>query len=282
MGGSSSKSKSDSSNQNQFNQNVFNPQAGNLSDLYASAGNLFNQNLGGYNQQFQQGLDTTANAADMATQGAQDQLSGGAYGDLGVGQDLMSSLNQSLGSPSAMQDINAMIMGGSGNNYADAMKNTYMQDANLAQKQMLGNLDSRAAASGMSGGARQGIATAQGMQDINKNLQQNLAQTGFGAFDKDLDRKLQIAQQADQGTFNRQQLMSNMLGNQNKSMQFGTNATNNLFKQGNQMQNAGFGGLSQYANIIGSPTVLGSGSGAGNASSKGLSGSGGIGGGKGK
>jgi len=173
-----------------------------------------------------------------------------------------------------------MIMGGQGNNYADAMKGNFMQDADLAQKQMLGNLDARAAASGMSGGARQGVAQAQGMQDINKNLQQNMANVGFQSFDKDLNRKLGIAQQADQNTFGRQQLMSNMLGNQQQTQNQGMQYGQNLYGQAQGQQMMPWQQAGAFGNILGRPTVLGSGNSSGSGGSRGsaVSMSGGMGG----
>jgi hypothetical protein len=130
----------------------------------------------------------------------------------------------------------------------------------------------------MSGGSRHGIATSQGMYDINSNLQKNLADTGYNTFDKDLANKLNIAQQADQGTLARQQLMSNMLGQQQGVQTGALNA-------GGQMQNLGMGSMaptmmpwqnmSNYANSIGSPTVLSSGGSSGNSSAMGVSGGGG-------
>lgn len=285
MGGSGSASKAKSENQNQakFGQDVFGKQASALGDMYNYAGNLFGGSMPDFMDQANRGRDVSSGATEAGARGAQNQMAGGAYGGLGIGDQLMESLNQSQNNPSAMQDVNAMIMGGSGNNYADAMKNTYMQDADRAQNLMLGNLDSRAAGSGMSGGARQGVAQAQGMQDINQNLQKNLAKTGFSSFDKDLDRKLQIAQQADQGTMGRQKLMSNMLGNQNKAMQYGTGYNENLFKQGANMQQLPWNALSKYSGALGSPTVLGSGfgSGSGNSKASATGGGGGVTGGKG-
>jgi hypothetical protein len=181
----------------------------------------------------------------------------------------MNSLNQSSNNPSAMQDINAMIMGGEGNNYADAMKDSYMQDANRAQEMMLANTDARATASGMSGGSRHGIAQGLGMEGINDQLQDNLTKTGFDTFDKDLQRKLQIAGQADQNNFGRQNMMADMIANmQNTSNQgvAGSQNQQNLNMGQFAPMNAPWDAAGQYGNIVGRPTILGSGSQGGNAS----------------
>ncbi len=275
MGGSAGKSKNQSQNTGGVNygQDIWGGQQGALGDLYKNAGGLWDMTKGAAGEKIARGSGFESGVMNDQRGAMNDAISGGVYQDMGIGNQLMDSLNQSQNSPSNMQDINSMIMGGQGNNYADAMKSSYISDADRAQKLMLGNLDARASASGMSGGARQGVAQAQGMNDINRNLQQNLASTGYQAFDKDLDRKLNIAQQADQNNFGRQQLMSNMLGSQQQTQNAGMGYGQNLYNQsaGSQMmpwQQAGM-----YSNIIGRPTVLGSGSGygSGNSSAKGMS-----------
>ena len=275
FGASGNKSK----NISEFNQDVWGPQGQALQGLYSQLGSLFNQTNQGMQSQIPGAVDHANNVASDATAGWNNQMQGGAYKDMDLQNSLMRSLNQSQNSPSAMSEINAMTMGGSGNNYADAMRNQYMQDAESAQNQMLANTDARAAASGMSGGSRHGIAQAMGMEGINKNLQGNLARTGYETFDKDLDRKLAIAGQADQNNFGRQQMMQQMLGNQQGAM---SNAVDNS----SNVQNLGMGAFNPYnapwqsagaySNAVGGPTVLGSGASA--ASSKGGGGNASIGG----
>ena len=271
MGGSSS--KSDSSSQGGYQDSVWGGQSPFLKDLYGQAGDLFgntNQNMQGMIPGAQQNMQ---DIADQSQPFWQDQMQGGAYQDMGLQNQLMGSLNQSLNNPSAMQDINSMIMGGEGNNYADAMKDSYMRDAQFAQDQMLANTSAQAAGSGMSGGSRHGINEAMGNKFVNDRLQQNLAQTGYESFDKDLQRKLGIAQQADQGTLDRQKMLSGMIGQQNQAMQggldFGQNQQNlsmGQFAPGMMPWDA----MSQYANAIGRPTILGSGTQSGDSSSKGF------------
>lgn len=276
--GSLGSNKSSSGSSGGFNQDVWGPQGEALQGLYSSVGNLFS----GLNSSMMPRVETAAGMNnDFTNQAApawQNQMQGGAYSDLNIGENLTTSLNNSLNTPSATSEINAMIMGGSGNNYADAMKDQYISDANTATDNMLANLDARAAASGMSGGSRHGIATAKGMDDINSNLQKNLATTGYQTFDKDLDRKLSIAGAADANTMGRQQMMSNMLGQQQNTMNSG-------LAFGSQMQNMNMGQFApymapwqmagNYANTIGAPTVLSSGSMGSSSDSKGggLSGS---------
>lgn len=279
MGGSVGTSESNSNNA--FSQRVPEWQKSALIQMFGQAANLY----GNTNNQLQSQIPGATNymqtAANAAIPAYQDNLRGGAYTNMNLANNLSNSLQQSLSTPSAMQEINASIMGGTGNNYADAMKASYITDANRAQQSMLSNLDARASASGMSGGSRHGVATAQGMNDINSNLQRNLAETGYNTFDKDLQRKLGIASQADQGTLARQGMMQSMLGQQQGTI-------NNAIQQGSQIQNLGMGqfapsmvpwqALGQYAQALGNPIILGSGHGNSNANS--MSVSAGVGGGK--
>lgn len=279
MGGAASGSKSKS--KSSFQDRVWGGQSGALQDLYGNAQDLFNQTNTGM-----QGLQpgATQNMQDTYNQvnpAYQEQLQGGAYRDMGLQNQLMGSLNQSMNQPSAMSQINAMTMGGEGNNYADAMRDQYIQDANRAQDRMMANTDARAAASMMSGGSRHGIAQGLGMESINDSLQSNLAKTGYDTFEADLQRKLDIAQQADQGNLARQQMMSGMIGRQNQAQQ-------GAIQGGQNMQNINMGqyapqmmpwdAIGEYGNVIGRPTILGSGKQSGSAGS--LSASGGVGGGK--
>jgi len=273
MGGSASGSKSKS--KSSFQDRVWGGQSDALQDLYGNAQDLFNQTNTGM-----QGLQpgATQNMQDTYNQVSpyyQEQLQGGAYRDMGLQNQLMGSLNQSMNQPSAMSQINAMTMGGEGNNYANAMKEQYIQDAGRAQDLMLSSLDARAAGSGMSGGSRHGVAQGLGMEGINDKLQANLAKTGYDTFDADLQRKLDIAQQADQGNLARQQMMSGMIGQQNQAQQ-------GAIQGGQNMQNINMGqyapqmmpwdAMGQYGNVIGRPTILGSGKQSGSSGSLSASG----------
>jgi len=277
-GGSFNKNKSNSSSS--YQDSVWGGQSPYLQDLYKQAGNLF----GSTNQGMQGLMPGAVHDMQGIFQGSQpywqDQMQGGAYKDMGLQNQLMGSLQQSQNNPSAMSEMNAMIMGGEGNNYADAMKDQYVKDANRASDNMMSNLDARAAASGMSGGSRHGMAQGEGMRGINDQLQSQMANTGFNTFDKDLDRKLQIASQADQGTLARQQMMSGMIGQQQQAQQGGLNFGRNMQNM-NMGQfspyNAPWQPMGQYANAIGRPTILGSGQSKGSSSGWGMSGYGGVG-----
>lgn len=280
MSGSAGGSKAKSSNSYNFNQSIPGWQANALSELYGNARNLFNTS----NSQMQPLMgDISGTNNDIyknTVPALNSALQGGQFSDPAFKTQLLSSLDNSLKNPSATQQIYGSVMGGEGNNYADAMKASVTGDANRAMDNMLANLDARATGSGMSGSSRHGIAQARGMYDINSNLQKNLADIGYNTFDKDLTNKLNIAQQADSNTLGRQQMLQQMLGS---AQDTSNNAIGSL---GSATQNLGMGtfapfmapwdALNNYAAAIGSPTVLSNGTGSGKGSSAGTSKSGGI------
>lgn len=141
---------------------------------------------------------------------------------------------------SNQQRIYESIMGGSGNSYADALKNQMQTDALRTAGTTLNALDARAARAGMSGSSRQGIAQAGALQGINQNLQRNLTDIGYNTFDKDLMQKLDIARQADQANVQR------YLGNQQYNL--GLVGAGNTAAQNAQQYNLGMGGLGNAQN----------------------------------
>lgn len=270
LGGGSQKQSSN--NISQMSQNVNGPQQQALADMYNTAQNVFAQNQGMNNQGQAYAQQQAQQVANQANPAWQQQLNGGATTNLGIGDQLMGSINQSLNTPTATQGVYAQMMGGNGNTYADAMKSGYIGDANRTRDNMMRTLDARATGNGMSGGSRHGLAQAQGNYDINSNLQHELAQTGYNTFDKDLQNKLQIASQADQGTLSRQQMLADMLGGQNQAqagaLQFGE-GMQNLGLGTLAPASAGWGNLQGLSNAIGSPTVLSQGGSIGNSSGSG-------------
>jgi hypothetical protein len=257
-GGSGSNSRSGGSS---FGQNVSNQPW--LEQMYNQAGNLF----GSQNNQMNGMMPGAINFQNQQAKGAANanagMQQGGVYGGLGIGNQLMDSLKQSQNSPSNTQQIYGQMMGGNGNNYADAMKDQYVNDANRAYQNQMSNLDARAAGTGMTGSSRQGVAQGIMERGINDSLQKNLAETGYNTFDKDLSNKLNIAQQADTNTFNRQNLMSGMLGQQQGAVNQGIQNTGNVQQYGMGQFNAAnqpWQGLQNYQGAIGGPNVLNSGS----------------------
>lgn len=276
MSGSLGKSESDSSNQSQFNQNVWGPQGDALQNLYGQIGGLFNQSNNQVQSQIPGAVDQQNQVFNQSNQGALDQLGGGAY----KGLDLQGDYRNALQGGGNEQFINQSIMGGSGNNFTDAMKQQMQSDSFDRLGKGLAMNDLRASNAGQSGSSRHGITERGLFDDELDRLGNQQTQLGFNTFDKDLDRKLGIAQRADQFDMGRLQQTGSMLGNQNQAMQSGIQA-------GQGLQNLGMGQFApsqvpwqmsgQYANNIGRPTVLGSGTGSGDSSSKGFGMSAGLG-----
>jgi len=270
MGFSLGGGKSSSSNNSSFDQNVWAPQGNALEGMYGQGSNLFDWSNQGMQSNAPGAVDWMDQIKQQSLNPWNDQMQGGAYKDMGLQDSLMGSLTQSANQPSAMSEINAMTMGGEGNNYADAMKDTYMRDAGRANDMMLANTDRRAVGTGLPGSSRHGMVQGMGSEAITDKLQDNMARTGFETFDKDLQRKLEIAGQADQNTMGRQQMMQQMLASQQGAMGSGLN-------YGGNMQNLGMGSMApymapwqaagQYGSLMGDPTVLGSGSSSGKSSS---------------
>lgn len=277
MSGSFGKSESNNQNNFQSGQNVWGGQSGDLQNMYGSAGNLWDQSNqqmqgqipGAINQQ--QGVFGDANSA------WNNQMQGGAY----QGMDLQGMYSNALQGGGNEQFIDQSIMGGAGNNYVDAMKQQMQQDSSQNLGRSLGMNDLRATAMGQSGSSRHGMTESRLYEDANDRLANQQTNIGFNTFDRDLDRKLGIAQRADQFDMGRLNNVSGMMQNQQGAMQGGLN-------YGQDMQNLGMGqfapsmapwqAMGQYSNTMGNPTVLNSASGGGSGSSKGLGMSGSYGG----
>lgn len=281
-GFSNSGSNNQSMSKGQFDQRVWGGQKPFLQDLYGQLSGLFNQTNQGINQQLPGAINQANQTVSAVNPAFNNLINGGAYGNIDASK-LQDQIYSSMQAPTASQQINNMIMGGAGNNYADAMKSQYVQDANIATKNMLNNLDARASVAGMPGSSRQGIAQGVGIQGINQNLQRNLAETGYNTFDKDLDRKLAIAGQADQANLARQGMLSSMLAGKQNSMLSGLGMAGDVANIGNigmNMYNAPWQAMGNWANILGRPTILGSGSNSamssGSSNSMGMSGGGGA------
>lgn len=276
MGGSAGKSESSANSGSQFNQDVWGPQGGALSGMYGDQGSLWDQTNSQMQGQIPGAINDQQGIFDAANPAWQQQLQGGAY----AGMDLQNQYNQDRLGGGNEQFLDQSIMGGQGNDYVDAMRGQMQQDSEDSLGRNLASNDARAASTGLSGSSRHGI-TESGIRDASsENLANAQTQLGYQTFDKDLDRKLGIAQRADQFDMGRLQQSGQMLGQQQGVM-------GGAINQGQNMQNLGMGqfapsnapwqAASQYANNLGGPTVLGSGSGFGDSDSKGLSGSGGVG-----
>lgn len=269
MSGSLGKSSSKNSSGGNFGESVWGGQEPYLQDMYGAAGNLFNQSSRNMGKMAPGASSFMNNIAQGSVPAWQQQMGGGAF----QGMDLQGMYGDALQGGGNEQFMNESIMGGAGNNYVDAMKGQMQQDSD---KRLGGNLamnDARAAGYQQSGSSRHGI-TERGIYDESENnLGRMQTQLGYETFDKDLDRKMGIAQRADQFDMGKLQNVGNMLGQKQNAMAGGLGAGKGMQQLGMGQfapQMAPWQAMQGYGNAIGDPTVLGSGSMMGRGKSKGF------------
>jgi len=187
---------------------VWKPQSDQLQDLYNRGSEWTDANQGAITDAANSAANTSNQALEAAAPVWQKNLQGGNL----AGVDIAGFLAKRMGDPNQVASTTIGQYGADnptwqyklgqnfsgGNSSLDNMRSTISAGAQEATDMMLGSLDARAAASGMSGGSRHGTATAQGMRDINQNMQDNLSQIGYDAYNKDYDRALQTGADADQ------------------------------------------------------------------------------------
>lgn len=216
-----------SSNQvSQSTQDVWKPWADAMEPMLAQSGEMFDQGMAGITDPSLQQDQANWNQGiqDSAMSGWQNQMQGGNLAGYDVTGALANQMGQNnnvfaqqtgpaIADYSAMGDVdqshawdqyNANV--GPGGSLAN-VEGMFRRQAQAAGQDMLGGLDARAAASGMSGGSRHGTAITGGLAGINSNLQDQMAQTGYDAYNRDLDRKLNIGATTDQ--YNQQRDMTN-------------------------------------------------------------------------
>ena len=268
---SGSLGKSDSQSGNKFNQNIWGPQGDALQNMYGQLGGLFNQSNQGMQNQIPGAVNNMQSVFNQSQQPWQQQMQGGAF----AGMDLQGMYGDALNGGGNEQFMNESIMGGAGNNYVDAMKNQMQQDSGSRLGQNLAMNDARNAGNQLSGSSRHGLAE-QGIYDQSEqNLGRMQTELGYNTFDKDMDRKMDIARNADAFDMNKINSLSGALTQQQGAMANGLN-------QGGAMQGLGMGQFApymapwqmsgQYSNALGRPTTLGSGSGSSDSKGFGMSG----------
>lgn len=280
-GGGHSLSKSDSNSKS--NQDVWGPQGDALGDLYNRASSLMDS-MGIDSSMLQQlapQLSEMARGAYGSAQGAQDyMLGGGAVGNVDdIRSQLMSSLSNSANSPSNTSSMYQSIVGGAGNTYIDPMVEAMKSGAmdNLERMQSGGDLN--AAAAGQGGGSRHAMQNAMMGAEANKDMMAQEANMRGGAYDKDLAMKMNIAGLADQNVAGAQDKMMSLLGMSDSNVGSGFDMSSILNNLGMgmmapymQSQQSQMNPMTQYSNIIGGPSILGSS--FGNSESKGNAGHG--------
>lgn len=282
MGGSigGSANKSSSRSRTSSSEDVWGPQGEALSSLYGSAGDLFSNNQGFSDQlnMIAQNLQPYMESImGRAGGGADRMLSGGSFGDTSdIRDQLMGSIRGVDEGGSQMGKMYESIVGGAGNEYidpmVDAMKRSSMDNLDTMQSGV--GLD--AAAMGQGGSSRHAMQNAMLGKDANQDMLDREMNMRGGAYDKDLAMKMGIARQADQGIQGGQDRMLRMLQGADQNVAGGMGSLSNMQNLGMgsmapwmQAMNAPWGPMSQYADIIGGPTVLGESTGKSTSKSKG-------------
>jgi hypothetical protein len=230
----------------------------------ANAYNFANDARNPLNNQFNGGF-----VNQQGVQGINQQLSGGYQGagfsnQMGGGfqnQGLMDSLMSGMNGPSSTGQMYQNIVGGSGNTYIDPMVDAMRQGyTDNLQRNLLPSLKSGAVDAGQTGSSRQGIAEGLALGESNRDAAMQEAMMRGNAYDTDLNWKMQIAQQADQGRSTARQQTMDYLGMQNQNQQGAISQFNNQLGSGvqnmgglnSQMNTNQQGGLSfapQYQNL---------------------------------
>lgn len=280
MGGSISGNKSKSSGSTSTTSDIWGPQGGALGNLYNQAGNLYQNQLGNFDQLGGIAPEISDYMGQIAqgAQGAQQNLlGGGSIGDTSeIRNQLLDSLRSSAGG-SQLGNMYQSIVGGEGNTYIDPIVDRMNQSSmeNLDRMQSGTGLD--AAKFGQGGSSRHAMQNAMQARAMNSDMLDRETALRTGAYDKDLQMKMDIAKQADAGIAGSQDRLMSLLGQADKNV--GTGLSNSA-----GLQNLGMGQMApymqasstpfdvatQYANIIGRPTVLQQGKGAQSGSSKGV------------
>lgn len=187
---------------------------------------------------------------------------GGAFSDVNP-TELLGKIESFRNTPSQSSGLYEQIMGGKGNSYLDAMKDSLLKDAQRRRDLSTASLDARLAGGGMSGGARHGVAQALIDRDINDSLANQMTQVGYNTFENDLQNKLNIARQADSNSLARDQMFTNTANqlisgkdaNMDAALEGQYRNIGNIFGLAS-LNNMPWTNLQNYSAAIGNPTVL--------------------------
>lgn len=278
MGGSTGKSKSSSSNQ--YSQSIPQEQLSALNSLWQSAlgqtgGNNYLNEIYGSAGQTSGDLSNILNSMSGIT----SQLQGG--GAFGNSEDIRNKLYGMMGQDSQMGNMYESIVGGKGNTYVDPLIDSLRSDSaqNLQTMRNQNALD--ATSMGQSGSSRQAMEDAMLGAQANRDLTTQENALRQGAYDKDLQMKMGIAQMADSNRQSEQDRLYNMLSGNQSSLESAAGMGSLLSQIASgqmspwlQAQQAGWNPLNNASNILGNAIILGQGSGSGK--SKGFGASGGL------
>ena len=247
---------------------------GAFNNMYGQFGNMFNQfmgpggGMGNINRAAGGASDYMGDVAGGAMTAYDRLKSGGATGATGAAVDpaLRESLMGSMQDPSQMGRMYEDIIGGQGNSYIDPMIDASRADADARMGRSVSDMNARTGAGGQQRGSRAGLAEGLMRSEGSRNQGMQEANMRAGAYDKDLDWKMKIAEQADLGRGQAQDRAIGLLGSGDR------NAAGAMQGAGG-MQDLGMGMMApwmqsgmmpfqmggMYSNMMGDPTVIGGG-----------------------
>jgi hypothetical protein len=280
MGGSASGNSSKSESQGGYSEGVWGGQSPFLQNLYGQANRLGqNQDFSRTNQQAESLGGYNDQIMSNAQGGQQQQLGGGSFGNT---TDIRQKLMNNMGQPSQTGQMYNSIVGGAGNEYIEPMIQGMQGDMNKQMESGFNSTAQSAANMGQSAGGSQ--AYKQNLardKELMGDFQQQSNNVRSAGYDKDMQMKMMIANQADQGNQANSNRMMQMMQGADQNVQNGMN-------QGQGMQNLGMGSMAPWmqanqqpwnmmqnqASVIGGPQVLGSGSQSGSSKGAGVGASG--------
>lgn len=249
-----------------MNQDIWAGQQQPLKDMYAQASQLYSQfdpsafkDSFDYTKQYSQGLSEAAKPA------WQNQLAGGYNSGAAAAAEpaLMKSLQNSLSGPSNTGKMYESIVGGAGNTYIDPMVASMKSGAVDSLNRQLPGISENAIAAGQMGSSRHGIAEGLARSDANKYMTDTENSMRAGAYDTDLNWKMDIAKMADSNIGAAQDRSIGLLNSRDA-------AANSALQQGQQMNqyaNSAYDSqmmqaqlpwqmLGNWSDALGDPTVL--------------------------
>jgi hypothetical protein len=161
---------------------------GRLEDTYGGSRGIWGyQGMGGpMNVPYQGGMDPMMSAQERDMMNQQGQ---GAY----------ESLMQQQGGPSNMGRIYEDIIGGPGNTFMDPMIDALGEDYQTQLNRQIPGMRADAAGAGALGGSRDKLMQGLRASESDRNFARDASMMRGQGYETDMDWKMQIARQADQG-----------------------------------------------------------------------------------
>ena len=164
--------------------------------------------------------------------GYNSQMGGGSFGDT---TDIRNKLMGSMGQPSQMGQMYNSIVGGEGNTYIDPMVDAMKRSSMENLDRMNSGTAMDAAAMGQGGSSRHAMQNAMQSRDMNSDMLDREMNMRGGAYDTDLNMKMDIASMADSNRQQEQDRMFNMMSgsdaNQQAGMSFGQGMQNGIAEE---------------------------------------------------